>query len=352
VTQPTTEDALASLAAMAAREGALAAAELAQLAQRLAVLEQSGQLDVQRATRLAFDLYEIHGRLGALLAAHAPSAAAQDAAVLRGRVAALRATLKAHSDAGFLSDRAHLRAGGLRGAELIAWLEEYPPGQREMAIEHLLDIAHRPLEKRALHPELVDYIPSGIAPIVRAVIEVPIGPEDVFVDIGAGLGKVTMTVHLLSGARAHGIELQEELAAVAARRAREFRLSGVSYEVADARFVDLSEATVIFLYLPFTGDTLAALMQRVEAAARRRSLVICSLGLDLSAYPWLEERKTDELWLAVYDSRFPGVPPRPAGQPAPLGAAAEFVASEGSMSSALRCRCAGPSRNLRSPGRG
>jgi precorrin-6B methylase 2 len=333
VTEHATEEALVALAEMAGAGAALTAKECAQLAQRLAVLEQSwGQLDASRALRLALDLYEIHDHLSVAQAACAPSAAPDSPAQLRDRVAALRATLKVHSDAGFLSHRVRLRAGGLRGAELIDWLEAYPPGQREMAIEQLLDIAHRPLARQALHPDLVDYIPSGIAPIVRAVTQVPIGPEDVLVDIGAGLGKVTMTVHLLSGARAHGVELQEELAAVATRRAQYFGLDGVSHEVCDARFVDLSLATVIFLYLPFTGDTLAAVMHRVEAAARQRSLVICTLGLDLSAYSWLEERKTNELWLAIYDSRFPGVPPRRAASPPPLGAAAELVACEGSRS--------------------
>lgn len=32
-------------------------------------------------------------------------------------------------------------------------------------------------------------------------------------------------------------------------------------------------------------------MRRGEAVARQRSLVICTLGLDLNAYSWLEERK-------------------------------------------------------------
>ena len=51
---------------------------------------------------------------------------------------------------------------------------------------------------------------------------------------GAGLGKAAMAVHLLTGARARGIELQPELVAAARAQARELGLDGVSFVETDA----------------------------------------------------------------------------------------------------------------------
>jgi precorrin-6B methylase 2 len=157
---------------------------------------------------------------------------------------------------------------------------------------------------------------------------VPVSAEDVFVDLGAGLGKVAMAVHLLSGARTRGVELQPELVERARTRAADLGLEGVSLEHADARTADLSDATVIFLYLAFTGATLATVMRRLEAVAQRRALVVCALGVDLRAYPWLRARETQDFWLSVYDSQCPGAAPRPLREAASLGRAADDVASE------------------------
>jgi SAM-dependent methyltransferase len=319
----------ASIAALAAGRAAFAAAQLPALERLLTSTEQQlSTLAWPRATRLALDLYEVHARLLLGAPACAGPARGREHAALAHRAEALLAALKEQSDALFAADRARLVEGALRGAELMAWLAAYPPEQRDPAIEQLFGIAYRPLGRAALDADLVDYVPSGIAPIVRAVMDVPIGPSDVFVDLGAGLGKVALAVHLLSGARVRGIELQERLVLAATRRVEELRLKAITYEMADARLADLSDADVVFLYLPFTGATLVSVMRRIEEAARRRSLVVCTLGLDLRAYGWLEERVSKELWLSIYDSRFPEVPPREPRPRQPLGDAAEWVASE------------------------
>lgn len=310
-----------SLSTAAPRLGSPLPDALAALDRGLAELERSlPDLTWMEEARLAMDLGEIHRRLLPL--------AEGDVALLRERLAHLHSRLTARSESHFAGERGRLREGGLRGAELASWLAAQAPAQRDLAIEHLLGIAHRPLATRRLDGDLVDYIPSGIAPIVRAVLEVPITPADVFVDLGAGLGKVALAVHLLSGAVTRGVELQPELAAAAAARAVDLGLEGVSFEPSDARTADLSQASVVFLYLPFTGATLATVMARLEAVARRRALVVITLGLDLRAFEWLTARATPELWLSIHDSRFPGAAPRPQHRAARLGPAAEAVAAE------------------------
>jgi hypothetical protein len=230
-----------------------------------------------------------------------------------------------------LDPRERVRSGGLRGAELLAWLAEHPPAARDAAIERLLGIEQpRATLARAAPPgeSRMPYMPSAIAPIVRAVLEVPITQDDVFVDLGAGLGKAAMAVHLLTGARARGVELQPALVNAASARATDLGLHGVSFIEGDALDADLEDATVVFLYLPFTGDVLAGVLRRLEAIARRRQLVVCSLGLDLRGADWLAPRPTDEFWLSIYDSQIPGAAPRPARLALPLATLGEAIARE------------------------
>jgi hypothetical protein len=210
-----------------------------------------------------------------------------------------------------LDARARVRAGGLRGNELLAWLATHAPDERDAALERLLGVAQT-ATPRPRGEDRMPYMPSAIAPVVRTVLDVPVTRDDVFVDLGAGLGKVTMAVHLLTGARTRGVELQPELVAQGRAQALDLELHDVAFDEADAVDADLGDATVVFLYLPFTGAVLARVMQRLEDVARRRDLVICTLGLDLRGFAWLRERPSDEFWLSIYDTRIPGARARPA----------------------------------------
>jgi hypothetical protein len=224
--------------------------------------------------------------------------------------------------------RDRIRAGGLRGAELLAWLQAHPSGHRDAAIEQLLGIARPPAALGgAPGAERMPYMPSAISQSVRAVLDVPITRHDVFVDLGSGLGKVTMIVHLLTGARSRGVELQSALVREASTQARELALDGVSFAEGDALEADVDDATVVFLYLPFTGDVLARVLQRLETVARRRQLVLCALGFDLRA-DWIAARPTEEFWLTIYDTRIPGAAPRPVRAPLPFGSLGEAIARE------------------------
>ncbi len=223
--------------------------------------------------------------------------------------------------------RERIRRGGLRGEELLGWLAERVPAERERAIERLLDVDECPPEPGPLGADLVGYFPSGVAQIVRAVFEAPVTREDLFVDLGAGLGKVAMLAHLLSGARARGVELQGELVARARARADRLGLTEVSFVAADARNAVLDDGSVFFLYVPFTGAVLDTVLQRLRDVASKRDIVVCALGFDLPSSEWLRPRTTDAFWLTIYD----GGGGRPRGalrRPSPLSPDAEAVAFE------------------------
>jgi len=222
--------------------------------------------------------------------------------------------------------RSRVRRGGLRGAALLAWLAEIPAGERDAAFEQLLGIDDTP-PQRPLGEGRMGYMPSGIAAIVRTVLDAPIGPDDVFVNLGSGLGKVAIAVHLLTGARARGVEVQADLATRARARAHDLALD-VAFVEGDALDADLDDATVFFLYLPFTGEVLDGVMKRLRVIAERKPIVVCALGLDLHASGWLVERPTQEFWLAIYDSRVGDLPPRVTPPPPAWAALGETIARE------------------------
>lgn len=219
-------------------------------------------------------------------------------------------------------------ATALRGDRLLEWLVAQSPEERDDAVERLLGIDGGPHGPATLGHDLIGHHPSGLAAIVRALADAPVSADDVVIDLGAGLGKVALLTHLLTGARVIGVELQPALAERARHRAAALGLEAVSFVTADARDADLDEATVFYLYLPFTGAALDAVMRKVEAVARRRTIVVCALGIDLDRHPWLALRPGASFWLSLYESRCPGAAPRPIRSAAFSLALAEVVANE------------------------
>jgi hypothetical protein len=212
--------------------------------------------------------------------------------------------------------------------ELLAWLASLPPSQRDAALEDRLGIPPPP---SAAPPGLhtVGYHASGVAAVVRMLLEVPVVASDVLVDLGAGLGKVVLLTRFLTGAAARGVELQPALVSRARAAAARMGLGDVSFAQGDAREADLSEGTVFYLYAPFTGPVLAEVMNRLRSVAVHRAIVVCALGVDVEREaPWLVRRPLDAFWLAIYDSAEPGAAPCPRGASPISGRLAEAIAVE------------------------
>jgi hypothetical protein len=141
------------------------------------------------------------------------------------------------------------------------------------------------------------------------VREVPLRPDDAFVDLGSGLGRVAILAHLLSGARALGVEIQEPLVHGARARCAALALDAVSFVHGNTADLEL-DGSVFFLYAPFNGELLTRTVRRIEAVARRRAIVVCAVGFELRDVPWLAPRATSSPLLTLYDSHVPGVPGR------------------------------------------
>jgi SAM-dependent methyltransferase len=215
----------------------------------------------------------------------------------------------------------------MNGPELLRWLASIPLPDRDAAVEEHLgirDAAPWP----APGEYLVAYQPSGVAAIVRMLIEVPVSADDVVLDLGSGMGKVAILASLLTGATARGVELRPELVERAREAAARARADRVTFEQGDARQTRIDDGTVFFLYAPFRGPVMVDVLGRLRALAARRPIVVATLGVDVErAAPWLVRRPLDAFWLAIYDGAGPEAGPPVARRRSPrLGADADRIA--------------------------
>jgi hypothetical protein len=196
--------------------------------------------------------------------------------------------------------RSRVIDGSLRGHELRDRLLGVPYLDRERWVDALLGLDPAPPDAADLPRGAVPYVPCGVDEIVAFAREVTFAAADQFVDLGSGLGRVVMLVHLLTGVRARGIEIQAALVRMADERRAELALSNVSFVRADVRDADL-EGNVFFLYAPFNGEMRARVMARLRSIADQRRIVVCAVGVEFDE-PWLARRADSSVSLAVYDS--------------------------------------------------
>jgi protein-L-isoaspartate O-methyltransferase len=225
---------------------------------------------------------------------------AREGAVARPRVEAVIATARRGALADHAAARAAIARGELRGAALRDAIDVVPSARRDAWIEEVLDLAHPPLDEPSLARDLVPYVPSGVAEILRAVDATGLGPGQELLDLGAGMGKVVLLASLLTGARARGVELDGRLVASARAAAAALGADGVTFDHGDARDVDPGAPDVVFLYVPFTGDVLRTVLDRLAPSARARRAFVCASAVDRARHPWLAPTGAASSWMQVF----------------------------------------------------
>ena len=206
---------------------------------------------------------------------------------------------------------------------LFSWLlpySDYVPGEwgrPHHGYEHL-DILLEGAFLPEPHPEpsltpqygMVRYQPTPASVILELVERINQQETDVFYDLGSGLGKVTLLVHLLTTVKSVGVEYQPTFCTYADEQIARLGLrEKVEYLNCDARDVDYAAGNIFFLFNPFGGTIFDTVLENIQAVASQKAIIICSYGSasqPLSELPWLEQIdpiSDDEMALAIFCSK-------------------------------------------------
>lgn len=217
----------------------------------------------------------------------------------------LREALESVNTRLFARLRAEICEGRYAPRELRALLTRYArPDEREgspaAGYDDELDILFdglftpytSPLATRSLAADMVDLHMTPARIILELTDRLALGAEDVFYDLGSGLGQVALAVHLLSGAPTRGIEYEPAYCEYARRCAAALGVTDVWYICADVRAADLEDGTVFFMFTPFVGHAMDTVLHRLHRLAQRRSIRIATYGPCAA-------RMAEQEWLAV-----------------------------------------------------
>jgi SAM-dependent methyltransferase len=142
----------------------------------------------------------------------------------------------------------------------------------------------------------VEYVPTAYAVLGRLFRRVGLGPDDVFLDLGAGLGRAVFAAAWAGAGRALGVEIDPLLVRGARDNLARSRLAHRRIEFLEqgADGYPQEESTVIFMFNPFGAGTMRAVGRRIQEglAAHPRRLRIVYLNpffaSELDALPCLE----------------------------------------------------------------
>lgn len=198
-----------------------------------------------------------------------------------------------------------LLASGLATPEAFrSALTGVAPRDRDAWVDCVLGLEELPEDGPALPRGCTPYLPCAVDTLLAALDCAEVSASDVFVDVGAGLGRAAVTAHLLTGASAIGLEIQPQLVRAAAEVTNAVNTSRVSIVLGDAAELarSLMLGSVFFLYCPFSGDRLERVLRALEAIAETRQIRVCCVDLPLPHCDWLVPMAPPQGPLVVYRS--------------------------------------------------
>jgi SAM-dependent methyltransferase len=148
----------------------------------------------------------------------------------------------------------------------------------------------RRLGQAVLNPharaDLGAYEPTEMDLVERILMLAEVGPSDVVYDLGCGDGRIVIAAAKRFGARGVGVDLNPRCVAEAQENSRREGVEGrVRFLKQDAKQVDLSEATVVTLFLLWSGNyVLRPILQRQLRPGTR----LVSFGADMG--DWVPDK--------------------------------------------------------------
>src|SRR5689334_22751801 len=100
--------------------------------------------------------------------------------------------------------RSQINPDFVEPAAFRAALLDVPFLERDAWVDRVLGLNGPPEDGPELPNGCVPYLPCAVDVLLQAVKLAAIGPTDVFVDVGSGVGRAAAVVSLLTGARVIG----------------------------------------------------------------------------------------------------------------------------------------------------
>ncbi len=111
------------------------------------------------------------------------------------------------------------------------------------------------------------FVPSAYRDIFQYLRAASIGPEDVFVDLGSGLGRTVFAASWLGAKRAVGVELIEALTEGAEANRKRSTLKDHDIEFICANALEFAEPgmTILYMFHPFGEAVLEQVLANIKA---------------------------------------------------------------------------------------
>lgn len=161
----------------------------------------------------------------------------------------------------------------------------------DVAVSGILQFDEPAAEVSERTAEMVFYQPTPARHVFDLIGRAALTEQDVLVDLGSGLGHVPLLTSICTNARSIGIEREATYVDCARQCAQTLNLSNVTFLQQDARDADFSCGTVFYLYTPFTGAILRAVLDSLKREAAARPIRVATYGpctQIVAEEPWLE----------------------------------------------------------------
>jgi len=178
----------------------------------------------------------------------------------------------------------------------------------DIFINGLISLESIPEQTKELDPEMVYYQKTPARVIFEMAEHVVFTKDDVFFDLGSGLGQVAILVNLLTSVTVKGVEFEPAFCSYARKCAGELNLPAVKFINTDARQADYSQGTIFFMFTPFRGEIMQEVLAALREESLKRKITIITYGpctTEVGLQSWLNsvDPNDDSMYkLAVFTS--------------------------------------------------
>ena len=127
-------------------------------------------------------------------------------------------------------------------------------------------LSYENLDQYSRYKDSVSYQPAGYLNIQRIIRILEPNENDIFYDLGCGMGRVVCVFARLHIRCSVGIDINSFLCDVARTNAARLRKrrSPIEIRCEDAVFSSLADGTIYFFYNPFGKNTFSAVLKKIE----------------------------------------------------------------------------------------